>query len=95
MAGEAIPGLGHNSEGADVSGVSRDQLCSFVDRIENVEKEIKELQDDRKDIYAEAKGSGFDTKILRKVVAMRKQDANERAEQEAITELYLTALGMI
>ena len=75
-------------------GVARDQLRAFIERVERLEEEKKTIADDIKEIYAEAKGNGFDTKVLRKVVSIRKQDANERAEQEAILDLYLHALGM-
>lgn len=78
----------------DAHGVAREQLRSFIERIENLEEEKKTIADDIKDVYGEAKGTGFDTKILRKVVAIRKQDADERAEQEAILDTYLHALGM-
>ena len=71
------------------------QLKSLVERIERLEEEKRALSGDLKEVYAEAKGHGFDTKILRKIVAIRKQDANERAEQEAILELYMSALGMV
>ncbi|WP_182085353.1 DUF2312 domain-containing protein [Aureimonas sp. ME7] len=74
--------------------VAQDQLRSFVERIERLEEEKKTISDDIKDVYAEAKGNGFDTKVLRKVISLRKQDANERAEQDAILDLYLQALGM-
>ena len=75
--------------------VAQDQLRAFVERIERMEEEKAAIAGDIKEIYAEAKGNGFDTKILRKIVAIRKQDANERMEQEAVLELYLAALGMI
>jgi uncharacterized protein (UPF0335 family) len=75
--------------------VAQDQLRAFVERIERMEEEKASIAADIKEIYAEAKGNGFDTKILRKLVAIRKQDANERAEQEAILELYMAALGMV
>jgi len=74
--------------------VAQDQLRSFVERIERLEEEKKTISDDIKDVYAEAKGNGFDTKVLRKVISLRKQDAQERQEQEAILDLYLQALGM-
>jgi uncharacterized protein (UPF0335 family) len=77
-----------------MTSVAEDHLRSFVERIERLEEEKKTIADDIKDVYAEAKGSGFDTKVLRKVVSLRKQDQNERAEQDAIMELYLIALGM-
>jgi uncharacterized protein (UPF0335 family) len=79
---------------SDVNGVARDQLRAFVERIERLEEEKKSIADDIKDVYAEAKGTGFDTKVLRKVVSIRKQDQNERMEQEAVLDLYLHALGM-
>lgn len=75
--------------------VAKDQLKAFVERIERLEEEKKALSDDIRDVYAEAKGNGFDTKALRTVVRLRKQDAQERQEQEAILETYLQALGMI
>ena len=74
--------------------VAQDQLRSFVERIERLEEEKKTIADDIKDVYAEAKGNGFDTKVLRKVISLRKQDAEERQEMEAILDLYLQALGM-
>ena len=79
----------------DASAVAQDQLRSFVERIERLEEEKKTIADDIKDVYSEAKGTGFDTKVLRKVISLRKQDANERQEQEAILDLYLQALGMM
>lgn len=79
---------------ADVQGVAREQLRAFVERIERLEEEKKTIADDIKDVYAEAKGNGFDTKVLRKVVSLRKQDMNERMEQEAVLDVYLHALGM-
>ena len=79
---------------SDVEGVAQDQLRSFVERIERLEEEKKTISDDIKDVYAEAKGNGFDTRVLRRVISLRKQDQNERQEQEAILDLYLQALGM-
>jgi uncharacterized protein (UPF0335 family) len=74
--------------------VAKEQLTAFVERIERLEEEKKGISDDIKEVYAEAKGNGFDVKVLRKVISVRKQDASERAEQEAILDLYLQALGM-
>lgn len=79
---------------SDAGAVARDQLRSFVERIERLEEEKKTISDDIKDVYGEAKSMGYDTKVLRKVVAIRKQDANDRLEQEAILDTYLHALGM-
>lgn len=77
-----------------MTGIARDQLKSFIDRIENLEAEKKTIADDIKDVYGEAKGTGFDPKIVRKVIAIRKKDANERAEEEMIMATYMQALGM-
>ena len=74
--------------------VAQDQLRAFVERIERMEEEKKAIAEDIKEIYAEAKGNGFDTKVLRQVIKIRKQDRSERLEQEAILELYMAALGM-
>jgi uncharacterized protein (UPF0335 family) len=76
------------------SSIAADQLKAFIERIERLEEEKKALSDDIKDVYGEAKGTGFDTKIIRKIVALRKRDHAERKEEEAIMELYLEALGM-
>ena len=75
--------------------VAQDQIRAFVERIERLEEEKKAIAEDIKSIYSEARGNGFDVKILRRVVGIRKQDANERMEQEAILELYMSALGMV
>ena len=79
---------------ADTGGIAAQQLRAFVDRIERLEEEKKALAEDIKEVYAEAKGNGFDTKILRKVIALRKRDVAERQEEETILDLYLQALGM-
>lgn len=79
---------------AEPGGVAADQLRSFVERIERLEEEKKSISDDIKDVYGEAKGTGFDTKVLRQIIRMRKQDASERQEQEALLDLYMHALGM-
>lgn len=79
----------------DVSGAAADQLRAFVERIERLEEEKKAIADDIKDVYAEAKGTGFDAKILRKIVSLRKKDVAERQEEEAILDLYMKALGML
>ena len=74
---------------------ARDQLKAVIERIERLEEEKKATSDDIRDVYAEAKGNGFDVKALRTIVRMRKQDADERQEQETILETYLQALGML
>jgi uncharacterized protein (UPF0335 family) len=71
------------------------QLRSVVARIESMEEEKKVIADDIRDIYAEAKGNGFDVKALRAIVRLRKMDANDRAEQETILDTYMQAMGMI
>jgi len=74
---------------------AKDQLKAFVERVERLEEEKKAIADDIRDVYGEAKANGYDTKALRTVVRLRKQDINERKEQEAILETYLHALGML
>lgn len=87
------PSIGHNSEA--VTQFSKDQLKAVIERIERMEEEKKTISDDIRDIYAEAKGNGYDVKALRTIVRMRKQDPSDRAEQETILETYMHALGMI
>ena len=77
------------------TSVAADQLKTIIERIERLEEEKKEVGEQIKEVYAEAKGNGFDTKTLRKVIAMRKKDPNERSEEEAMLDLYLSALGML
>ena len=76
------------------NGIAGDQLRAFVERIEKLEEEKKVIADDIKDVYAEAKGTGFDVKILRMVIALRKKQPHEREEEDAILDLYMHALGM-
>jgi uncharacterized protein (UPF0335 family) len=73
---------------------AKDQLKAIVERIERLEEEKKAIADDIRDVYGEAKGNGYDVKALRTVIRLRKQDKDERAEQEAILDTYLHALGM-
>ena len=80
---------------APATRFAKDQLKAIVERVERLEEEKKAIADDIRDVYAEAKGNGFDIKTLRVVVRLRKQDVNERKEQEAILETYLHALGML
>lgn len=75
--------------------VASGQLRAFVERIERAEETKREAADDVKDIYAEAKAMGYCTKTLKKVIALRKKDENERAEEESILDMYKAALGMI
>lgn len=82
------PAQGHNS-------VAKDLIKSVIERVERMEEEKKVISDDIRDIYVEAKGNGLDVKALRTIVRLRKQDANERAEQDAILDSYMHALGMV
>lgn len=77
------------------TGFAREQLRALVERIERLEEEKAALAGDIREVYAEAKAHGFDTKTLRRVVALRKQDAAERQERQALLDVYLNALGMI
>jgi uncharacterized protein (UPF0335 family) len=80
---------------SESGGTAHNQLQSIVQRIERLEEEKKALADDIRDVYAEAKAVGFDVKALRTVVKLRKQDAAERQEHEAILATYMVALGMV
>lgn len=84
-----------DNQTVDPDSIASDQLKAFVERIERLEEEKQAISDDIKDVYAEAKANGFDVKILRQVIKMRKQDASERAEMESLLELYCNALGMM
>ena len=74
---------------------AKDQLKAFIERVEKLEEEKKAISDDIRDVYAESKANGFDVKALRTIVRLRKMDANEREEQDAILETYMHALGML
>ena len=80
---------------APATRFAKDQLKSIIERIERLEEEKKTLSDDIRDVYAEAKGNGFDVKALRTIIRLRKQDPNERQEEESILETYMNALGML
>jgi len=84
MADETISG----------DNVAADELRQFIERIERMEEEKAAIAADIKEIFGEAKGRGYDVKVLRQIVRIRKQDANERAEHEAILDLYMQAIGM-
>jgi uncharacterized protein (UPF0335 family) len=70
-------------------------LRAFIERVEKLEEEKRAISEDIKDVYMEAKGTGFDAKIIRKIVALRKKDRDQRREEEEILDLYLSALGMV
>lgn len=78
-----------------IGGVSSGQLKSFIERIERLEEEKLEVSEQIREVFAEAKGSGFDVKIIRQVLKIRKMETQERQEQEELLDLYLSALGMI
>jgi uncharacterized protein (UPF0335 family) len=82
-------------DGATDKGISAQRLKSFIERIERLEEEKKNLSTDLKEVYSEAKGGGFDAKIIRQVVRIRKMDKQDRQEQEAILQLYLDAIGEV
>lgn len=78
-----------------LSGAAQSRLKSFIERIERLEEDKAAVANDMKEVFAEAKGEGFDTKILRKVIRWRKQDVAKRQEEEALVDLYLSAIGEI
>jgi uncharacterized protein (UPF0335 family) len=89
-----LVGPGHNSGDPDVlTATAQGRLKSFVERVERLEEEKAATMADLKEVYAEAKGEGFDSKIMRKVVRLRKQDKAKRQEEEALIDLYLSAIG--
>ena len=80
---------------APATRFAKDQLKAIIERIERLEEEKKTISDDIRDVYAEAKGNGYEVKALRTIVRMRKEDADERREHETILETYMQALGML
>lgn len=87
--------MSEEGQRAPSSEIAGERLLQFIERIERMEEEKKALMDDIKEIYAEAKGTGFDVKVLRQVVRIRKMDSGDRAEQEALLDLYLSAVGIV
>jgi uncharacterized protein (UPF0335 family) len=79
----------------DVAGVAGDRLRSFIERIERLEEEKSTLSEDIKEVYSEAKGTGFDIKIMRQIIRLRKMEAGDRSEMEEILDVYKRALGML
>jgi uncharacterized protein (UPF0335 family) len=79
----------------DIGGIAGDRLKSFIERIERLEEERKALGADLKEVYAEAKGNGFDTKIMRQLIRLRRMDKDDLDEQEALIDVYKRALGML
>ena len=82
------------TEDTDVGGIAADRLRSIVERIERLEEERKALANDIKDIYAEAKSAGFDVKVIRQIISLRKKEPAEVEEQETLLDLYRRSLGM-
>lgn len=83
-----------NDTTTDAYTVTAEELRAFIERYERLEAEVKDIKDSQKEVMAEAKGRGYDTKVLRKIVAMRKRNRDDIANEEAITEMYMAALGM-
>ena len=90
---KAFP-MGEDGEMQDVGGVAGKRLKSFLERIERLEEEKTGLSDDIKDVYGEAKATGFDTKTMRRIIKLRKMDIEKRREQDELLELYKAAIGM-
>ncbi|HWK45019.1 MAG TPA: DUF2312 domain-containing protein [Stellaceae bacterium] len=80
---------------SDVAGIAGDQLRSYIERIERLEEEKRALAEDIKEVFAEAKGTGFDTKIMRQIIRIRKMDKDDLDEQETLLDIYKRALGML
>lgn len=77
---------------SDTVGLAGDRIRSFVERIEQLDTELQELNESKKEVFAEAKGEGFDVKILREIIKLRKQDKEEREEQETLLDVYMRAM---
>ncbi len=94
-AAKDAAGIGHNSDDIyDVGGIAGTRLLSFIERVERREEEKAALMDDIKEVYAEAKGVGFDVKAIRKLIKMRKMDREKLSEEQEIIKLYASAIGM-
>jgi uncharacterized protein (UPF0335 family) len=76
----------------DAVGIPGERIRSIIERIEHIEEELKALNEGKKEIFSEAKGSGFDVKVLKQILRLRKQDQDERDEQESLLDLYLRAM---
>jgi uncharacterized protein (UPF0335 family) len=76
----------------DTIGIHGDRICSFVERVEHIDEEIKTLNESKKEVFAEAKGEGFDVKVLKEILRLRKQDKDERDERDSLLDLYLGAM---
>jgi uncharacterized protein (UPF0335 family) len=76
----------------NAAGIPGDRICSFIERVERIDEEIKALNEGKKEVFAEAKGEGFDVKVLREILRLRKQDKEDRDEQDSLLDLYLRAM---
>lgn len=88
-----MSGPGHNSGDEVLTATAQQQLKSVIERLERLDEDKAAVLADMKDVFAEAKGNGYDPRIIRKVLRLRKQDKAKRAEEEALTDLYLSAIG--
>ena len=77
----------------DAAGIPGDRICSFIERVEHIEEEIRALNEGKKEVFAEAKGEGFDIKVLREILKLRKLDNEQRDEQESLLDLYMRAMS--
>ena len=84
-----------NDTTTDAYSVTAEELRQFIERYERLEAEVKDIKDSQKEVMAEAKGRGYDTKVMRKVIALRKRNRDDIAEEEAVLEMYMSALGMV
>ena len=76
----------------ETAGIPGERICSFIERIQHIDEEIRALNEGKKEVYSEAKGEGFDVKVLKEILRLRKQDKDERDEQESLLDLYLRAM---
>jgi len=76
----------------DTVGIAGERILSFIERVEHIDEEMKALTDGKKEVFSEAKGEGFDVKVLKEILKLRKQDENERDEQESLLDLYMRAM---
>lgn len=96
MAKSSVTKFPANEDGGvqDVSGVAGKRLKSFIERVERLEEEKKALAEDIKEVYAEAKGTGFEPKIMRRIIKLRKMEVEKRREEDELLEIYMAAIGM-
>ena len=76
----------------NTAGIPGDRICSFIERVEHIDEEIKTLNEGKKEVFAEAKGGGFDVKVIKEILRLRKQHKGERNEQDSLLDLYLRAM---